>query len=231
MVDKNKNSSLTKKDKENFDELYSLVDKQYVAKKYINQASVLSKIEKGLVSEINAEQTVKNNRKVSSIIEMQNELKGIVSDLSQDFQLLKDGILRELHRLGRGQDEISQASSDLRVESIEEPSMVAHSYSESSSSSEIELEHRINALIEWIDSRLERLDERLNRRDERLLEEQDRLKEKLKSIDVNFDTRLQSLEQRMQGIELSLEKIIENQEYEREAALKLLGVKLPPKKK
>ena len=237
MVDKNKNSSLTKKDKENFDELFSLVNKQYVAKKYINQASVLSKIEKGLESENYAEQTVKNNRKVSSIIEMQKELKGIVSDLSQDFQLLKDGILRELHRLGRGQDEISQASSDLRFESsMEVPSMESNrmesrSYSKSSSSSVEELKGRLIELMHFIEDSERRLDERLKSREEFVHESQAQLWEKLKSIDENFDTRLQFLEQKMQGIELSLKKIIENQEYEREAALKLLGVKLPPKKK
>ena len=43
--------------------------------------------------------------------------------------------------------------------------------------------------------------------------------------------RINEVEIKMERIERSLKKIIENQEFELEAARKLMGLKMPPKKK
>ena len=43
--------------------------------------------------------------------------------------------------------------------------------------------------------------------------------------------RINEVEVKMETIERSLKKIIENREFELEAARKLMGLKMPPKKK
>ena len=184
----------------------------------------MSKIETGLGVEIYEEKVKRDNKRVSTVENPQKKLKLIGSDLSQRFQVLKYWVLSKL-TLGRGRDELA---------SLEELRM-SRSYSSASSARERrpkdQLEEIRRKIYEDIYDTHEELREEIEEIKTELLEKQGQTEKNIKTMDENLDKRLQVMEQRMRSIERSLKIIIENQEFEREAAQKLMGLKIPPKKK
>ena len=253
MVDSKKKLVLNKKDQERLDELYSLIDKRYDSTQYINQHSVLSKIEKSLDSEIQTEKIAQKIRPSLTLSNLRSELNYTLKQITEEFRVLRSQIIEQSGKMLQ-EDSSNKASNEIRrlrkggIDPLDIPAFLRNQAYEkdvseeeiptqesdqsvmssaSMASSEIPAASRaepsLNLELNNLKADIERIQEYLKQMEQLYLKEFRGMRE-----DLN---RINEIEFKMETIERSLKKIIENQEFELEAARKLMGLKMPPKKK
>ena len=246
-------TELNKKDQERLEELYSLIDKRYDSTNYINQHSVLSKIEKSLESEILTEKIAQKSRPSLTLSNLRSELNYTLKQITEEFRVLRSQIIEQSGKMLQ-EDSSNNASNEIRrlrkggIDPLDIPAFLKkQAYEEDVNEEEIPMqdadpgvmksvsmassempaasraEPSLNLELNNLKADIERIQEYLRQMEQLYLKEFRGMRE-----DLN---RINEIEVKMETIERSLKKIIENQEFELEAARKLMGLKMPPKKK
>merc|ERR1711991_969116 len=92
---------------------YSLIDKRYDSTQYINQHSILSKIEKSLDSEIQTEKIAQKVRPSLTLSNLRSELNYTLKQITEEFRVLRSQIIEQSGKMLQ-EDSSNNASNEIR---------------------------------------------------------------------------------------------------------------------
>ena len=198
------------------------------------------------------EKIAQKNRPSLTLSNLRSELNYTLKQITEEFRVLRSQIIEQSGKMLQ-EDSSNKASNEIRrlrkggIDPLDIPAFLRNqAYEEdvneeeiptqesdpgvmssaSMASSEIPAASRtepsLNLELNNLKADIERIQEYLKQMEQLYLKEFRGMRE-----DLN---RIKEVEVKMEKIERSLKKIIENQEFELEAARKLMGLKMPPKK-